>query len=66
MGNRNLRKRSMYLVINLAVIDMLVGGVAVYELFYWVGAGCNLWEWHLIKYGTYTHFCSKKYSTVIT
>ena len=32
--NRNLRKRSTYLVINLAVIDMLVGGVAVYILFY--------------------------------
>ena len=41
--NRNLRKRSTYLVINLAVIDMLVGGIAVYTLFYWPGIRCNLW-----------------------
>ena len=27
--NRNLRKRSTYLMINLAVIDMSLGGVAV-------------------------------------
>ena len=45
--NRNLRKRSMYLVINLAVTDMLVGGVAVYHLFYWVGVLCNIWKGHL-------------------
>ena len=41
--NRNLRKRSTYLVINLAVSDMLVGGAAVYYLFYWSGVVCNLW-----------------------
>ena len=40
--NRNLRKRSTYLVINLAVIDMVVGGVAVIKLFYAPGAYCNL------------------------
>ena len=49
--NRNLRKRSTYLVINLAVIDMFVGGVAVYHLFYRVGLFCNLWEWYLTEYG---------------
>ena len=53
MRNRNLRKRSTYLVINLAVIDMFVGGFAVYDQFYWFGVACNLWEWHLIDYGTY-------------
>jgi len=42
--NRNLRKRSMYLVINLAVIDMFVAGNAVYHLFYWPGIHCNLWN----------------------
>jgi len=41
--NRNLRKRSMYLVINLAVIDMFVGLVAV-NLFYFSGVLCNLWN----------------------
>ncbi|XP_068705283.1 histamine H2 receptor-like [Montipora foliosa] len=42
--NRNLRKRSTYLMINLAVIDMLVGGVAVFFLFYWFGVFCNVWR----------------------
>jgi len=36
----------MYLVINLAVLDMFVGGVAVYDLFYRPGKYCNLWNWH--------------------
>ena len=52
--NRNLRKRSTYLVINLAVIDMLVGGAVVYNQFYWPGVLCNLWKWHSIQYGRYT------------
>ena len=51
--NRNLRKRSTYLVINLAVIDTFVGGCVVFELFYWAGLFCNLWEWHFTDYGTY-------------
>jgi len=42
----------MYLVINLAVIDMLVGGVAVYVLFYQPGVFCNLWNWHSIEVRT--------------
>ena len=50
MRNRNLRKRSTYLVINFAVIDMFVGGMAVYELFYRIAVDCNLWEWHLTKW----------------
>ena len=45
--NRNLRKRSTYLIINLAVTDMLVGGAALYHLFYWVGVQCNVWKGHL-------------------
>ena len=46
--NRNLRKRSTYLVINLAVMDMFVGGVNVqYNLFYVPGIRCNLWKWHV-------------------
>ena len=47
--NRNLRKRSTYLVINLAVSDMLVGGVATPDLFYSVGAVfCNIWKYNLL------------------
>ena len=42
--NRNLRKRSTYLLINLAVIDLLVGRVAVYVLFYWFGVICDVWK----------------------
>ena len=48
MRNRNLRKRSTYLVINLAVIDMFVGETVVYCLFYRPGVECNLWQRHLI------------------
>ena len=55
ISNRNLRKRSTYLVINLAVIDMFVGGVVVYDLFYWAGVHCNLWKWHFIEERTH-HF----------
>ena len=51
--NRNLRKRSTYLVINLAVIDMFVGRVVVYDVFYWFGVDCNLWEWHFIEHWTF-------------
>ena len=50
--NRNLRKRSTYLVINLAVIDMFVGGIAVSYLFYLPGIVCNLWKWESIEVGT--------------
>ena len=49
--NRNLRKRSTCLVINLAVIDMLVGGVAVHDLVYFPGTACNLWKWHSVEVG---------------
>ena len=51
--NRNRRKRSTYLVINLAVIDMFVGGCVGFDLFYVVGVFCNLWEWHFTEYGTF-------------
>ena len=45
--NRYLRKRSTYLMINLAVTDMLAGGAAVYYLFYSFGLFCNVWRGHL-------------------
>ena len=51
--NRNLRKRSTYLVINLAVIDMFVGGPVVYSLFYAPGVLCNLWKRRPTQFGTY-------------
>ena len=42
--NRNLRKRSTYLVIHLTVIDMFNGGVTVSDLVYSPGLFCNLWN----------------------
>ena len=50
--NRNLRKRSTYLVINLAVMDMFVGGIAGYDLFYRSGRYCNLWKSLSVEVGT--------------
>ena len=40
--HRNLRNRSAYLVINLAVADMLVGGVSTFDLSYFYGQICSL------------------------
>ena len=48
---RNLRKRSTYLLINLALVDMLVGGFSVYVLFYSVD--CNVWKRHSIDVWAY-------------
>ena len=45
--NRKLRKRGTYLMINLAVVDMLAGGSAGINLFYFAGNYyCNLWKWY--------------------
>ncbi|XP_078364503.1 adenosine receptor A3-like [Oculina patagonica] len=58
LKNRHLRKRSTYLVINLAVADMLAGGFATYNLFYLVGTRCNVWNYNVTeqwaKYILYT------------
>ena len=45
--DRNLRKRSTYLVISLAVADMLSGGSSALDLFYDVGAICNSWRYNI-------------------
>ena len=57
--NRGLRKRSMYLVINLAVADMFVGGYGGALNFFYTGPRCNFWQtnlpslglWHSVLYG---------------
>ena len=41
---RSLRKRSIYLVINLAVVDMLVGGCTEIKRFVRLGELCFLWN----------------------
>ena len=42
--NRSLRKRSMYLVINLAVADMFVGGCSYISYFVSLGEACAFWN----------------------
>ena len=42
--NRYLRKRSSYLVISLAVADMLCGVISPLDLFYYIGVTCNFWR----------------------
>ena len=42
--NRSLRKRSMYLVINLAVADMLVGGCSEITKFLLFKESCSFWN----------------------
>ena len=56
--NRNLRKRSTYLVINLAVVDMLAGGFAINDFFATVGVTlCNLWKYSIHdKWARYTFY----------
>ena len=49
--NRSLRKRSMYLVINLAVADLLVGGFTEVTAFFFMGWHCNFWQYNVTPYG---------------
>jgi len=51
--NRNLRKRSTLLVINLAVIDMFVGGIGVLYVVHVPGILCNLWKVQLSEFWLY-------------
>ncbi len=52
--NRNLRKRSTYLVINLAVVDMLAVGCALHDVFYLLATSkCNVWEYNLSEVRKY-------------
>ena len=46
-----LRKRSMYLVINLAVSDMLVGGVSGIMSFVITGVHCKCWRYNVTVFG---------------
>ena len=51
--NRNLRKRSTLLVINLAVMDMFVGGIVSFLFSYYPGILCNLWKFDLFEFWLY-------------
>ncbi|XP_068682831.1 adenosine receptor A3-like [Montipora foliosa] len=47
----HVRKRSMYLVISLAVADMFVGGVSLSIRVFNSGRSCSLWEYYLSPAG---------------
>ena len=49
--NHGLRKRSLYLVINLAFTDMFVGGYVVLLNFFSTGGYCNFWQNNLSYFG---------------
>ena len=49
MKHRNLRTRAMFLVINLTIADMLVGGFSSIPLFKLLGLGCDIVNISLTK-----------------
>lgn len=42
--NHKLQRRSTYLIIHLAIVDLLVGAVSGPEKIKWMGSFCNLWS----------------------
>ena len=42
LKERSLRNRSMYLVINLAIADILIGGLLILHVWF-LGSDCNFW-----------------------
>ena len=47
----SLRKRSMYLVISLAIADLCIGGISLSKDVFSTGHRCNLWKNHLSSAG---------------
>ncbi|XP_074632769.1 melanocortin receptor 5-like [Acropora palmata] len=50
LKERNLRKRSMYLVINQAVADMFYGASLIYEYLQYAGHICEIWTINLPRH----------------
>ena len=48
--NCSLRRRSMYLVINLAVADMFVGGCSEIAYFVALGQSCSFWNTRILPF----------------
>ena len=63
--NRSLRKRSMYLVINLTVADMYVGGYVVVMMFFDSGVLCNFWQYNLSYFGLWENVKNAVYNTFV-
>ena len=53
--NRSLRKRSMYLVFNLAVVDMLCGGFSRFMDSFYTGVYCYFWKYDVTPYGVWSN-----------
>ena len=51
--HRNLRNRSAYLIINLAVADMLVGGFSTFDLSYFYGQICRIWKFNSYSFSDF-------------
>ena len=50
MKNNYLRKRSLYLVINLTVADMLAGGIFIAQIFFSLDSHCKFSKFNLGSY----------------
>ena len=61
--NRDLRKRSMYLVINLAVADLFVGGYMEVMDFFYDGVYCNFWQYNLSFFRLWNSVINVVYNT---
>ena len=59
--NRDLRKRSMYLVISLAVADMFAGGYVGASNFFSTGLFCNFWQWDPSHFGLWRSVLSNTF-----
>ena len=62
---RGLRKRSTYLVINVAVADMFVGGYGGALDFFYTGVYCNFWQDNLSYFGLWDSVLFAIYHTFI-
>ena len=63
--NIGLRKRSMYLVINLAVADMFVGGYVEVITFLDTGTFCNFWQYISSYFGLWENVIYAVYLTFV-
>ena len=63
--NSGLRKRSMYLVINLAVADLFFGGFVEVMDFFNDGVYCNFWQYNLSYVGLWENVIYAVYHTFV-
>ena len=63
---RGLRKRSMYLVISLAVADMFVGGFVGAWNFFKTGVSCNFWQYNFSYFGLWYNVIYVLYFTFMS